>query len=210
MAESSDLVREVSSYFAGTLGKHGATARGVDWNGEASQFLRFTQLSSIIATSGPISVNDIGSGYGAFFDYLVERFAVSSFLGVDIAPEMVDAGRARYASDDRVRFLEGAEPDRVADYGFASGTFNFRGTQSDENWFAFVQKTLDAMDRTSSRGFAFNCLTSYSEPEKMVDHLYYANPLEVFDMCKRKYSRQVALLHDYGVWEFTIRVRKDT
>jgi hypothetical protein len=29
-----------------------------------------------------------------------------------------------------------------------------------------------------------------------------------FDHCKRNFSRQVALLHDYGLWEFTILVRK--
>jgi hypothetical protein len=31
----------------------------------------------------------------------------------------------------------------------------------------------------------------------------------IFDICKRKFSRNVALLHDYGLYEFTILVRKD-
>jgi len=30
----------------------------------------------------------------------------------------------------------------------------------------------------------------------------------LFDYCKRTYSRDVALLHDYGLYEFTILVRK--
>ncbi len=55
----------------------------------------------------------------------------------------------------------------------------------------------------------FNCLTSYSDPEKKRDELYYADPCALFDMCKRRYSRQVALLHDYGLYEFTILVRSD-
>ena len=33
--------------------------------------------------------------------------------------------------------------------------------------------------------------------------LYYADPRAFFDLCKRHYSKQVALLHDYGLYEFT-------
>ena len=57
-------------------------------------------------------------------------------------------------------------------------------------------------------GFAFNCLTSYSDAHKMRDYLYYADPCALFDLCKRRYSRYVALLHDYKLYEFTILVRK--
>ena len=38
--------------------------------------------------------------------------------------------------------------------------------------------------------------------------LYYGDPRAFFDHCKRRFSKQVALLHDYGLYEFTIRVRK--
>jgi hypothetical protein len=65
------------------------------------------------------------------------------------------------------------------------------------------------MDRAGRKGFAFNCLTSYSDPERMRDDLYYGDPCYYFDLCKRLYSPQVSLLHDYGLWEFTIIVRKD-
>jgi hypothetical protein len=39
--------------------------------------------------------------------------------------------------------------------------------------------------------------------------LFYADPCVYFDLCKRRYSRQVALLHDYGLYEFTLIVRKE-
>ena len=52
-------------------------------------------------------------------------------------------------------------------------------------------------------------LTKYSDKEYMRDNLYYADPLFIFDYCKRNFSKQVALLHDYGLYEFTILVKKD-
>ena len=30
----------------------------------------------------------------------------------------------------------------------------------------------------------------------------------MFDLCKRRYSPRVALLHDYPLYEFTVLVRK--
>ena len=50
-------------------------------------------------------------------------------------------------------------------------------------------------------------LTGYSDADKMVPELHYADPCAMFDWCKRELSRHVALLHDYGLWEFTILVR---
>lgn len=84
-----------------------------------------------------------------------------------------------------------------------------RQGRSDAEWFNYLQETLDSLDRFSRRGFSFNCLTSYSDEDRKRDYLYYADPCQLFDLCKRRYSRQVALLHDYGLYEFTILVRKD-
>jgi len=51
-------------------------------------------------------------------------------------------------------------------------------------------------------------LTSYSDKEKQRPDLYYANPCFMFDYCMRNFSRDVALLHDYQMFDFTILVRK--
>ena len=80
---------------------------------------------------------------------------------------------------------------------------------ADGAWREHALTTLDRLDALSTRGFSFNMLTSYSDPERMRPDLYYANPGELFDHCKRRYSRWVALLHDYGLYEFTILVRKE-
>jgi len=51
-------------------------------------------------------------------------------------------------------------------------------------------------------------LTKYSDREYMKEYLYYADPLFIFDYCKRNFSKKVALIHDYELYEFTILVRK--
>jgi hypothetical protein len=71
-----------------------------------------------------------------------------------------------------------------------------------------VRETIADLAALGTRGFAFNALTLYSDVEKRRPDLHYADPLELFDHCKRTYSRFVTLLHDYPLYEFTILVRR--
>ena len=121
---------------------------------------------------------------------------------------MIRAAQNRHAHHPNARFVVTAQPPETADYGIASGIFNVRLGRNDAEWRDYLEDTLDGLDRTSRNGFAFNCLTSYSDAHKMRDYLYYADPCALFDLCKRRYSRYVALLHDYKLYEFTILVRK--
>jgi len=203
-----NILAEVAEYYTSKLVQHGETPRGVDWNGEESQTLRFVQLSKILDTSSHFSINDLGCGYGALYAFLAHKYASFSYFGIDVAESMIRAAEKRYQDKSKARFVFSSEPEQVADYGIASGIFNVRLNQSDDEWLLYLETTLGTLDRTSRFGFAFNCLTSYSDADKMRDNLYYANPCMLFDLCKRRYSRNVALLHDYGLYEFTVLVRK--
>jgi SAM-dependent methyltransferase len=207
-SQKNDLLVDISRYFTSKLHEYGETPRGVDWNGEEAQVARFKELCRIIETPDPFSVNDLGCGYGALYDFLSLAYGTFSYTGIDISESMVSAAKHRYQGHPNAGFTVGSEPLRMADYGMASGIFNIHFNRGDEQWFRYIATTLDVLNETSLRGFAFNCLTTYSDAEKMRSDLYYADPYRLFDLCKRRYSRNVALLHDYGLFEFTVLVRK--
>ena len=203
-----DLLTEVAEYYSAKLIEHGQTARGVDWNGEEGQSLRFKQLGKIIVNEKPFSINDLGCGYGALYDYLSTSKKEFTYTGFDVSEGMINAARQRYKANTGVSFIHSGEPVTISDYGVASGIFSVRLGRTDAEWRTYLEATLDILDKTSRIGFAFNCLTDYSDQEKKRDYLYYADPCSLFDFCKRRYSRNVALLHDYGLYEFTMLVRK--
>jgi len=207
--KSSDILAEVADYYSAKLAEHGATPRGVDWNGEESQVLRFEQLTKVIRQPRGFSINDLGCGYGALSDYLRTKYQDFAYAGCDVSNGMILAAQARHAASPSTQFFVAVAPPEIADYGIASGIFNVRLGRSDAEWLDYLEATLDVLDRTSRQGFAFNCLTSYSDAHMMRDYLYYADPCKLFDLCKRRYSRRVALLHDYGIYEFTILVSKE-
>ena len=93
--EKTDLLHQVADYYDDKLQRHGVTAQGVDWNGDASQTLRFAELSRVIAGPEGFSVNDLGCGYGALHDHLAQRGVPFSYNGYDVSSEMIEAARDR-------------------------------------------------------------------------------------------------------------------
>lgn len=207
MAYRTDRIHaSLASYYTRAIEAHGATPRGVDWNGADGQLRRFEQFERLYEDGTAFSVIDQGCGYGAYFDYLRERHRDFRYLGLDISDKMISEARARVSSAS-ARFAVATGNSETADFTVASGIFNVRGDEPDEDWLAYILDTVDGMASKSRRGFAFNCLTLHSDREFMRPKLYYADPVQLFDHCRRRYARNVALLHDYGLYEFTILVR---
>jgi SAM-dependent methyltransferase len=199
------ILSKVEAYYSEKVKNHGTTSKGVDWNGEESQFLRFSVLSDVIREE-EFSILDLGCGYGAFIKYLENNFPNKfDFIGFDISDEMIKAAKGLYPN---YSFTANELNLKPVDYVVASGILNVKDNISNEDWKIYIFEQIDKMDKLSLKGFSFNALTIYSDKEYMKDHLYYADPTEIFDYCKRKFSRNVALIHDYELYEFSIIVRK--
>jgi SAM-dependent methyltransferase len=203
--------KKLNAYFSEKLEVFGATPKGVDYNGPQAQEVRFEQLVKVIKPTIPFSVIDYGSGYGAMFDFLNKKGWTFEYYGIDLIEKMVLAGREAHNDFANAHFTTDELEVPQVDYMLASAIFNIKMDTSYEEWQDFSLKTLHRMNALCVRGFSFNMLTKYSDPERMAQRpdLFFGDPLLVFDYCKRNFSRNVALLHDYGVYDFTILVRKD-
>jgi SAM-dependent methyltransferase len=202
------ILGPVERYYTAKVQEHGATAQGVDWNSRESQELRFAQLLKVVDVSHPFSIVDYGCGYGALVAYMRDRDLPFTYQGFDISPVMVERARQAYGDDTRCELVTERDSLRPGDFAVASGIFNVRLEARDAAWLEHVLETIHDLDRLGAKGFAFNALTRYSDADRMRANLYYADPLYLFDHCKVHHSKWVALLHDYGLYEFTIVVRK--
>lgn len=209
-SKNTPLIRDVISYYSNKLAIYGSTPRGVDWNGSESQQLRFEQLCRIIEPSKGFSIADFGCGYGALYEFLYGRFDTFEYTGIDASKSMIESARRRLSEKANANFLVDSCLDQKYDFVFASGVFNVRLGRGDQEWLEYVEETLDMLVSSANHGVAFNCLTSYSDSSKMREDLFYANPLYLFDLCKKRFSSNVALLHDYRLFEFTLLIRTST
>jgi SAM-dependent methyltransferase len=186
------------------LAAHGATPPGVGMHNEREHRLRFEKLTTLIEGPDGGSIADLGCGYGALYDYLRERrLRVDRFIGYDISERMLAEARRRVPEGE---FILADTLDREVDFAFAGGIFNVRMQIDEAEWLQHIDDTLDNMNAFTSRGFAFDLLSSYVDYRNPL--LYYGDACRFFDRCKRRYSRKVALLHDYPLYEWTMIVRK--
>lgn len=205
---SDKILKQVNDYYSEKIVKNGATPQGVDWNSAESQELRFDVLRNVIADAPGFSVLDYGCGFGSMYDYFKEKYADFKFLGLDISEEMISQAVIRNKDDRRCEWTTSLDEKKIVDYTLASGIFNVKLGNTDAEWLKYILSTLEKLNAHSKKGFSFNVLTKYSDKEFMKDYLYYADPLSLFDHCKKHFSRNVALLHDYNLYEFTLVVRK--
>lgn len=206
-----EIKKDISEYYSSKLIKHGATPKGVDWNGEESQIVRFSQLSKII-DGGNFSINDIGCGYGRYYEYLKDNYNEDFFYkGYDLSEEMILSGINIYGKNRNSEFnlIKDISDISKSDYSILSGIFNVKMKYNNTVWFDYIIECLIKINDKSEKGFSFNMLTKYSDKDFMREDLFYGDPLSFFDYCKQNFSRNVSLLHDYDLYEFTILVKKD-
>jgi SAM-dependent methyltransferase len=207
-----DALYQVSQYFSDKLAAYGPTAKGVDYNSKEAQEIRFEQLVRLFDLSRHFSVIDFGCGYGAMFDFFNRKNLSFQYYGFDMNDQMILAGRKIHQRYVNCFFTTCGNEIPTADYVVAGSIFNIKLEAPEDDWRQHSLQTLREMNRHCTKGFSFNMLTSYSDPDRMKQRpdLFYADPCFYFDYCKRNFSRNVALLHDYELFDFTIVVRKDT
>ncbi|WP_043358779.1 bifunctional 2-polyprenyl-6-hydroxyphenol methylase/3-demethylubiquinol 3-O-methyltransferase UbiG [Belnapia sp. F-4-1] len=204
---NASILQEVGRYYAARLAEHGAAPRGVDWNGEESQRLRHAQFLRLVGGDGAASILDLGCGYGDFLSFLRSNGHEGVYHGWDIAPEMIEAARRLHGEGPDRQWHVGAVPDKSADFAIASGILNVKGEVGTDEWSSYVEQVLDVLAAAGRKGFGFNTLSLVSDPEKRRPNLHYISPVAMLDHCIHRYGRHVAILQDYGLWEFTVIVR---
>ncbi len=210
-AEYDGILDSVANAFTLRLKQRGATPGGVFLNSLEGQQLRFELLLSLIDPQDfgrdGIGVNDLGTGYGALFDYILEfsGMRLGYFFGYDICRSMIRTSRSRI-KDSRATFIISPRATHKADYSFVSGTYNMKNDADEETWKAYVKESLIDLWSMSKLGLAFNMLDISGRGR--TSWLFYASSDEFVDFCVREMSTKVELVDSTPLKEWTILVRR--
>jgi SAM-dependent methyltransferase len=205
---SSKIFDAVRSFYSKLIAEKGPTPAGVDWPDSRRQTIRFRELCRLFPADGQkFSVLDYGCGYGALLPYLQSNGFSCEYYGFDICEAMIEAARRTHPGFED-RFQGVLDCSKAFDFVLSSGVFSGKLDAGVQAWEDEVWRTIDVMNQISKKGFAFNVLSAWREPHRKLDFVYYGDPAE-FVRKMRRYSANIALLHDYDLWDFTILVRKN-
>lgn len=189
----------------------GAQPKGLFWSSQKNVRTRFEALVGIFdeadVKAGETTVNDLGCGYGALFEYLQSHPALRGgrYYGYDMCEALVDECHKRIR-DPRATFEQASAATRDADYSFVSGTYNLKLAADDRAWLDYVFRSLSELWDRTGKGLAFNMLDR--RYYQFDDGLFYAERATFETFCRAALSPDVQVLTDYGVPDFTIYVRR--
>ena len=205
--DSEKNLAPVLEYYKKAYRDYGATPKGVDWNGEKSQFLRFERILRNIELRDGASILDFGCGYGSLTNLLRVQNLKLDYFGYDAVPEMIKDIEYQASNLNEVYFSE-AEMLTSYDWIVASGVFNVKGNAAIADWEDYFVDTIRHLESIAHKGLAFNFLSLCSDEDKRKDHLYYTSPFELLGKIGLNRRREILIDHNYPLWEFTITIRK--
>lgn len=197
------------AHYLKTFLQSGATPRGVDWEEPGKAALRHEAMLQLIPAaelSGhvPVSLLDVGCGYGAFYEFLHERrISNIRYTGIDLVDHMVRFadGHFKGATFLTGDVLEMPLAEKSFDYVIANGVFTQKLHASDDEMDQFVLAVIKRMFALCRKGLAFNVMTTlvdFENPEN-----YYRHPGAMVDLTS-ELTRSFRLNHSYPLYEFTM------
>ena len=197
------IERRINQTYAKRLAAKGSQPEGVFWNSEANQTNRFVTLLALIDTvtidrpmagkaGYPVSIAEIGCGYGALYRYLQQRDAPERwrYHGVDINPTMIAACRRNFPKEI-VHFKVADRPQHEVDFSVFSGTYNLTPVEDCEQWLGYILQGLQNCWTLSRRGMVLNFLCA---PEaKISKKIYYTNRQDFITAATRHFGPTIAV-----------------
>ena len=107
------------------------------WFSKQRQFARFDIILKelkMLTSYNKISIIDIGCGYGAFLEFLLERQPndIYSYYGYDVSHEVIKFCKKQYSQ--RASFHTGSIPALKAEFIIMSGTYNYFPSKDYNSW----------------------------------------------------------------------------
>jgi SAM-dependent methyltransferase len=185
----------------------------VDWGPHADRHqLRLTVMSKVVDIDTgplgtvPISILDVGCGYGAQLDYLEASLCRVNYTGVDLCEEMVVSARNRHTDAEFVvGDILGTTPELVGrkfDYVLCNGILTQTLGVSRERATKFTMAVIQRCFDLSERGIAVNMMSTHVNYR--VPNLNYQNPETIRNWIRTHLTTKIALIEAYGLFEFTV------
>jgi SAM-dependent methyltransferase len=206
MASTAKITETLRMHYERSFRAHGATAKGVDW-GECTADLvcRYDKMAAVMpaGAAGPVSLLDVGCGFGGFYEHLLARGIAVEYTGIDVVAQMIESARARHPG---VRFILGdiLESSEVVQYDYVvcNGILTQKLDVPAAEMDGFAARLIRRMFSLCRTGIGFNVMTT--KVNYFANNLYYRNPAEMFAWCLTEFTRHIRIDHAYPLYEYTM------
>ena len=207
------VAMKMKKHYSKVFSRFGSKPRGVDWGSVESTLLRYGKMLAVIEgelvkPNAFVSLLDVGCGYGELFKCAKNKDLKLRYTGIDVAPKMISWARKNIIEGKFIKgdFLQHNFEGEKFDYVVCNGILTQKLDISILDMDKFAKELIKKMFSLSSRGIAFNIMTTYVN--YFVSNLYYKHPSEILTYCLSDISHKVKIDHSYGLYEYTVYIYK--
>jgi SAM-dependent methyltransferase len=202
--------KSLQLHYERRLAEHGPTAKGMDWPNAQDLEKRFTVLTDVIDLNQTSRLLDLGCGVGLLIDHLEQRQLINKFiyLGVDISPKMILAGKELHSSFQfEVRdVLQRPYNENQFDYIIMNGLLTEKQEMTQAQMLDFAKQIIMTSYRSCSKGISFNVMSSHVDWKR--DDLFHWELDDIVSFLIKNCSRKIRIMMDYGLYEYTVHLKK--
>lgn len=205
------MMTSLKEYYQNLYARHGRASESVQHVSFEEQSKRFKILLDNVGLND--NVIDLGCGLADLYFYMKSKGFEGKYLGLDFVDQFIKSNLEYYQGDQNAEFevFDLYQDCIVSDYDHIILCGVFNNIMADN--YSFMKLAVSKMYASANQSISFNLLSTYVDYKD--DTLYYFDPKEVFDFCKKEISPLVTLKHDYGLgannypYEFTVFIRKN-
>ncbi|RXJ86869.1 class I SAM-dependent methyltransferase [Arcobacter sp. CECT 8985] len=176
-------------FYKQALKEYGVTARGVHWNSQFSQYLRFEVITKFVYNIKNSTIADAGCGFAEYLKFLDNKDLLpKDYLGIDREDYMVSICKDRFPNYTfmKLNIIENELPHK--DFYICSGAMNLL---EKDDVFKFITKCY----YSSNKAFIFNFLKNQT--------FINISKTQILRFC-RKLTNNIEIDENYLNNDFTI------
>ncbi|MCR9195030.1 MAG: class I SAM-dependent methyltransferase [Hyphomonas sp.] len=214
--EMADDVRKVIEPIAEHFKGKRPTPEAVLWPNAKDLVNRFDAMVNSVnwrdySPDRRLRILDIGCGPGFLLDYLQQRGLIEhvDYTGIDLNLEILESAQERWPQHkfECRDIRQTPYPEGAFELAVLCGVFTVKFTLSQAQMLRLMVETLKATWRSVTESIAFNVMSKHVDWER--EDLFHLPCDEAIALIRSELgTRQISVLHDYGLYEYTCVVRK--
>lgn len=193
----------IGAYYDHLVDTYGHSPLACDASAESSLAIRYRVLSEVSDLTDK-RVLEVGCGFGDLGAYLRDRYAGTSYCGIDVSGRMIEVGRSVHPTLD-LRHADVLAWHSVEEYDvvLAQGIFYLLGQDAE----AKMSQLIGRMFELAGEALAFCTISSWAAKGDPGE--FRPDPLRTLAFC-RQLTTSLVLRHDYLPNDFAVYAHRAT
>jgi SAM-dependent methyltransferase len=196
------------------LDKYGDTFQGVGWTKKPEYAaLRYRVMLDGLRADWPrpLSLLDFGCGASHLLEYIrAQGLDGITYSGLDLSEKYLELSRRKFPEVEyhQVDLVDPSTSIPEYDFIVLNGLFNYRGEATREAMWDYMRALLRRAWPNARRGMAFNVMSKYVDWER--EDLFFLPFDTLAAFVAGEFGRSFVIRHDYGLFEYTVYVYRES